>query len=169
MPMDLKDFKNFKESSIVYNIVIGDVIHVTPPNTADSYNKLRFTDDDRTKTREIIETLAKYGYYDLLVHYRNRLEKIGEEVRPVHPLKFLGYVFSDPTLKKCMCDIFSDFMKRYNFMGGLSPRFEVENSKGTLKKFYVDFAKEVKVNPDAIKPYLDKKEWTGFMYYLIEH
>ena len=61
--------------------------------------------------------MGSNGYYSLLKNHKKRLNKIGDELRYLHPFKFLGYIFSNPDLKNHMATIFNDWLLKPNFLG----------------------------------------------------
>jgi len=159
-------FVLFIGSAYAFNMPIAG-IKIKPVESAAKYSELRCSDDDKAKIREIVETLSKHSYWDLYNNHRSRLEKIGEDVRPVHPLRFLGHIFSYPDLKSCMRAIFNDPIIKYNFMSNFAPRMDVETQKGTLIKYYEDFAKSLNLAPNTVKSYLDNKNWEGLVIFLM--
>lgn len=146
---------------------ISQIIVIPPAKTQDDpYEKLPCTDNQRTCIYEIITTLAENGKVSLLFK-QNHLKEIGIQINDVHPLKFLSSIFSDPHLKECMINIFDDYFKRNGFMDGLAPSMTNEAEKGKLNQYLEEFAKDVQVPVEDIRPFFDAKDWEGLVRYLI--
>src|SRR5258708_1989893 len=84
-----------------------------------SYQKLVCTEEDRQNIGYIITTMAENGLLTLYFQYKGDLTHRGAEIVHVHPLRFLGVIFSDPNLKECMKKIFPSNAKRDRFMRDL--------------------------------------------------
>lgn len=132
-----------------------------------SYQELPCSEQDRAIITEIINTVAETGKLALLLE-QSRLKFLGAQVNHVHPLKFLSVIFSNPTLKNGMPKLFNDYFKRVEFMGGLGPNLEREAEKGKLERYLVDFANDISVNPDAIRPFFVLRDWEGLVRYLMQ-
>ncbi len=142
------------------------IIKFPPPEKGESYKDLVCTDDDKANISEIITTMAENNKLSLLLK-QSYLRNLGAQINHVHPLKFLGAVFSNPMLKECMIEIFDDYFKRNGFMDGLGPSLTREAEKGKLDPLIKDFAVEVHVSPESIRPYFQKKDWEGLVRFLM--
>lgn len=155
---------------------LADIIKIPPIKVYKNYTDFTRTKEDEEKIAEIVTALGTRSYNDLMFGKDEKgrkikpyIEKIGEEVRPVNPMRFLGYIFSNSQTKECMKKLFNDFFIRWQFMEGLSPRLDLEVQKGTFQKFYRDFASEAHVSAEGIKPFIDKKDWKGMISYMLEN
>ena len=131
-----------------------------------SYSQLECSEEDRAKIYELIETMGNNGKITLLLKYKTHLEKLGDEVRHVHSLKFLGVIYSHPVPKQCMKEVLNDYFKRINFIDGLATVIETEIKKGSIDKCLIDFAKDVNVNHYDLIPFIKKKNWRGFLEHI---
>ena len=52
-------------------------------------------------------------------------------------------------------------------MEGLGPNLSKESEKGKLDQYIGDFAAEVQVQADAIRPYFQQGDWDGLVEHLI--
>ena len=95
------------------------------------------------------------------------LEKKGRKINHVHPIRFLGTVFSDPYLKGCMKDIRESYFKWHGFVDGYSVRMEEEHDKGNLLPYVNSFCQIVNGNPDQVRAFIMKRDWEGLMRYLV--
>lgn len=131
------------------------------------YKDLVCTDQDRANIYEIISTMAEKGKLGLLFQ-QSHLREIGAQINHVHPLKFLSSIFKDPHLKSCMYYIWDDYFKRNGFLDGLAPSLTREAEKGKLNFYLNDFASDLGVSVEAIKPYFDVRDWENLVLFLIQ-
>ena len=68
----------------------------------DPYDSLKISKVDKEKIEKLITSLGEKGVVSLLLE-KSKIEKLGKDVNHVHPLRFLGTIFSNPYLKKCIC------------------------------------------------------------------
>jgi len=135
--------------------------------SAPSYSHLSINDEEAKTIWHIVDTIADHNPI-MLGLKRGDLEKQGEKLSRVHPLRFLGTIFTDPHLKVCMRDIRGSIFKWMGFMGGLEDQLEVELERGNLIPYLPGFCKAVGANPDQVEALVRKKDWRGFVDYLIK-
>jgi len=143
----------------------------------DAYSQLLITDEEIQIIYEIIDTIAKSNVAKLLVN-QSEMEEKGRKISQVHPMKFLGVVFSNPHLKKCMAKIHDGaFLNSFKWSGffdgssnqkGFAQKMDEEAKKNNLLKYVPGFAKAVKASPDQIRVFILKKEWEKLVKYLIK-
>ena len=81
----------------------------------------------------------------------------------VHPYKFLGFIFSNPHLKQHMVSVFDDYFKRSNFSKDLGKTLDLYDLRDKLYCYLDDFANEVNIPKEKIKPYIDDRDWHGLL------
>ncbi len=119
------------------------------------------TQAEKQNIQYIINTLSSKSVFQL-VFFRKKLQKAGDNVDHVHPLRFMAYVFSDPKLKSEVKRIPS--MPWNQFVQDMVKSFDSAASRGEMKQSYIeDFAKKVGVNPQMIEPALKEHRWRVFM------
>ncbi|NGX56056.1 MAG: hypothetical protein K1060chlam5_00290 [Candidatus Anoxychlamydiales bacterium] len=164
-----------KPSEVIYHVNLNKcsffakMIKIPKMNTAEnlSYQDLPRTLEDETKINELITTLGSHGKIDLLFKHYSRLNKIGDELRYLHPFKFLGYIFSQPNLKNYMKDVFEDYFKRTNFVKDFAKTCDMYDLRNQLYKYLDNFSNEVNVPSEKLKKYVDKKDWKGLLKCLV--
>ena len=172
-PSAIEYFAKEKTKSSLYFFntkKLAGIIKIPPKQQNKSYADLPGSDPkDREKIIEIFKTMGSHGKVDLLLHYKSHLEKLGKEIEHVHPLKFLGTIFSNtnPDMRPYMDNIYNDYFKWKNFMDGFEPHMEHEYIKKNLYQHLDAFAKEINIPVEYIKPYIDKRDWKGFIKFLI--
>lgn len=145
----------------------ASIIKIPPTGGDVKYADLICTEQDKSNIYEIIITLSENGKLSLLLK-QGYLKQLGAQINHVHPLKFLVAIFSNPRLKFSMYDIFDDFFKRNGFMDGLGPSLEKEADRNRLMLYLNDFAADVAVPPENIRPYFITRDWENLVRYLMQ-
>ncbi len=136
-----------------------------PPVPRDYYKAL--TDNDKENISYIVTTLATKSYLSLLFQ-KGRLERTGEKTAHIHPLRYLGFVFSDPTLRVHIRKIGGLPWKR--FVEGFAESLETESSLANLKDEHIeDFSALTDVDSKLIFPPLREGRWTEFMETMVSY
>lgn len=131
------------------------------------YSELTCTNEHKEIIYEIVTTVA-YNHVLKLKSKESHLEKLGEYVGDVHPLKFFSTILTNSELKLCMGDILSSYFKRKHFLyRGLIPSLQRESDKGKLMQYHEDFAKEVGAPAEEIKSFFTSQEWEEMIRYLV--
>ena len=150
---------------------IASIIKIPPPTQPPagelSYNQLACSEIDRQKITRLISVMAENGKLTLLIKYQRDLRQIGREIDHVHPLKFLSTIFSNPTLKGYMKEIYHDYFKWTNFMDGLGNGLTAQAKQGKIVPYLNDFAKEVGVQPEALQGYVQSLDWENMLVFLM--
>ena len=127
------------------------------------------TIEDEKKIEDLITSMGIHGKINLLLHHESRLRQIGDELRYLHPFKFLGYIFSKLDLKNHMKTIFDDYFKRINFVNDFSKTMDIYDLKNKLTIYIEDFGSEMNVPSAQIEPYIEQKDWVGLLRFLINY
>lgn len=141
----------------------------TDDNQKPTYDSLTPSELEKREIEDLISSMGQYGKITLLIKHKSRLEKIGDDLRHLHPYKFLSTIFANPQLKIYMKEIMQDYFKRTNFIDGLVPSIEAELVKGTIYEFLSDFCSELSLNENDVRSIIDKKDWTRLVGYLTNH
>jgi hypothetical protein len=135
-------------------------------NHALAYIQLPLNPEESKIIGEIIETVGNTYWAGLAVKQWSLREK-EKKIKHVHPLRFLGEIFSNANLKSCMRKIEKSSLKWGGFMKGLTPNMEKEFKCNNLLQYVDDFCQAVKADPDKVKIYIQKNDWTQLIKYLI--
>lgn len=146
----------------------------TPPITmaeedlAESqFDKLTISIDEKVKVGKILMTMAENSVIKLLFE-RKRLESWGHDIRHVHPLRFLGTVFTNPRLVHCMRRIRTSSFKWDGFIDGFSERFKDEIDSNNVLPYLPGFAETVGVEVAPLEKYVEKNDFEGLVLYLMK-
>ena len=147
----------------------GKSIDSPPPPTRfahDYYHQLPITSEEKKMIAKIIYTMADNNVFKLLFE-KKKLEKIGKKIHHVHPLKFLGTVFSDPTLVHHMRKIRESSFKWEGFMDGLAHRMVEESGRDNLRKYLPGFCAAINANLEVVTSYADRGDFEGLVISLL--
>lgn len=122
---------------------------------------------ERSDIKYIITTLAT-GSWTQLLKNKSSLEKAGDRVDSVHPLRFLQCIFSEEELKAGLHSIYDRSRIYKHFTDGLFDSLEQESNRDNLKEEYViDFSNNLGINPALIMPLITNKKWSNLLSTLI--
>jgi hypothetical protein len=147
---------------------LAKIISIPPeiPKGDVPYQELTCSDQDKKRIAEIITTMADKGKLYLYMN-QEHLKKLGKQIDHVHPLKFLATIFADGQLAPCMSPIFEDFFKRVEFLRGLEPSLTREHLKGKLEQYIDDFARELSISSQELRPFFKRGNWEELVRYLM--
>lgn len=132
----------------------------------DIFLQLPLDDNERKLIASIITTMAEKNILKLGL-MRKTLEKKGRKIHHVHPLRFLGYIFSTPHLKISMQRIKKSHFKWDGFIDGLSKKMREEAHSDNLARYVPGFAQYLQINADQVMDYIAKHDWEGLVYFLL--
>jgi hypothetical protein len=133
-----------------------------------AYYQLRLTAEDQSNISKMIKNLGELGWLGLLKK-KSAMEKLGDNIFPVHPLRFLGYVVSNPSLKKQLPKIMGDFVKRKSFLNGhgkrigFAQRMSNEVNHHNMLQYIPGFAQQVGVSEVSLQKYFSAHDWEGLI------
>jgi len=133
-----------------------------------AYYQLRLTADDQSNISKMIKNLGELGWLGLLKK-KSAMEKLGDNIVPVHPLRFLGYVVSNHSLKKQLPKIMGDFVKRKSFLNGhgkrigFAQRMSNEVNHHNMLQYVPGFAQQVGVSEASLQKYFSAHDWEGLI------
>lgn len=130
------------------------------------YETLPINGEERHKIGVIIITLAENSIFKLLFE-KKHLERLGHDINHVHPIRFLGTVFSDPRLVHCMFEIRSSGFKWDGFIDGFSERFMQEVRAGNVNAYIPGLAESLNINFDQFQSLVDKNDFEAMVLYLM--
>jgi len=137
-----------------------------PPSGPSLFEQLPLYDHEKTMIHKMIETIAKDNVIKLGLK-RKTMEKRGKKIRHVHPLRFLGYIFSTPHLKHCMREISRSSFKWNGFIDGMKDRIEEEARRGGLLPHIHEFARLCNADENRCRHYIQKRDWEGLVRCLL--
>lgn len=131
-----------------------------------AYDSLPISGEERTLINKLLFTMAENNIFKLLLE-KKRLEKIGDRIHNVHPIRFLGTVFTDPRLVYCMKEIRKSSFKWDGFIEGFGDRMREEAKRGNLAPYVPGFAAAIHKNPEQIMVYIHAVDFEGLVKFLL--
>lgn len=132
----------------------------------DPFLSLPLTDVEQKTIAFIIQNMADKNIFELALEKR-KMEEKGKQINHVHPLRFIGCIFSDYELTKALKKVRKSTFKWDAFVDGFVKRMKEEHSKNNLLPYITGFAKEVNVLEEKVLYYIQEKNWKGLIDYLM--
>ncbi len=130
------------------------------------FHSLRLTASDCRNIDQLIHYLSMPWYK--LMRHSGKANRLGDEVRPVHPLRFIGYVLSQPKLrKKLHHDIEGSSMVWSKFVHGFGDRMHHEKHHNNLYQYVPGFCQTLGVPTQMVNQYISSHEWELLLKELI--
>jgi hypothetical protein len=135
-------------------------------DTAKSFYQLPLNEKERRLIRAIISTMAEKNVIEL-VFEKHSLEKKGDKIRKVHPLRFIGYIISNSDLRNNLRIIKKSSFKWDAFVSGFAKRMREELSNDNVYCHVPGFANQVSFSQENINHYIRKKDFEGLIKSLL--
>jgi len=116
---------------------------------------------------KIISSMAEKSLAQLLLD-RKEMEKRGDQIHHVHPLRFVGHVMSDTYLKNCMISFKSNVFKWSNFIDGYAERMREEAARDNLLKHIEGFCDFLKIDKNPVYEIASKGNYEELVVYLLQ-
>ncbi len=124
-------------------------------------------DKEKKLIEEILRTMARESKGKLLLKATSLYSK-GKKIDRVHPLSFLGFVFTHPELPNCMRQIREDTFKWWQFMDGIKKRLAEESNRNGLAPYLSSFCYLLKLDESHVRHLVDKGKWEDFVVFILK-
>lgn len=133
----------------------------------DAFQQLPLSDREKKIISFIVTTIAEKNIFQLALEKRS-MEKKGKKIGQVHPLRFIGYIISDPELKNCLKQIRKSSFKWDAFIDGYAKRMKEEYANDNLFKYLPGFAAQVGASEAEVREYIVDKDFEGLVKALLK-
>lgn len=146
---------------------------VSDPSQYHHFYALPISQTDQNNIYDLIKTMGSSGYWDLLKK-KKKMEKLGDKVHHVHPLRFIGYIYSHPHLKEHMAKIMDDIFKRRGFLNGhgkkegFAQRMSKEMHHNNIMHYLPGFSQSLGISESEISHFFHQHDWEGLLRHLIK-
>lgn len=140
----------------------GDVDIEPKTEEAKPFFDLPLSNDDKKNIRKLITTMADKNILQLLMEKKS-MEKLGDKIRPVHPLKFAAFILKDPYLKKCLRTIEKDSLKWGPFVDGYEEKMRAEVKAGRMLVYLPGFVEFIDGDAKQIQKLIQNKDYAGLL------
>lgn len=117
---------------------------------------------------KIVSSLAERTLAQLLLD-RKEMEKRGDQVRHVHPLRFMGHIFHDPYLKGCLPQFKNSPFKWSNFIDGFVQKMREEMARNNVNKHLEGFCEYLDADLEKVGEFVSKGQYEELIYFLMEN
>lgn len=140
----------------------------TESNELKLYYDLPLSQNQESDIYKLVTTLANTSIFGLMFK-QGELEDIGKRIYGVHPLRYIGYIYSIPKLKQCMPELLSKSMVATRFIKELSAGFNQKLDQGELKQYMPGFAESLHLELEPLMNFVNNRNWEGLLKYLDTH
>lgn len=148
--------------------LVDNPVSQTDQKAIDYYAHLIITDHQKGMIDHLLTNLAEKSKV-VLLWQQGKMEKLGKQINAVvHPMRFLGTVFTDHKLIWCMRQIRKDYWKMKKFIEGFSLRMKHEADDKNLVKYIPGFAAAVNADEDKITDLIEKRDYEKLVIFLLE-
>ncbi len=134
--------------------------------TVNYYEQLPISEADKRAIYKLITTMAEKNVFQLGFKKKS-LEKLGDQIYHVHPMRFFGYIFSEPDLIYGMYEIKKSYFKWDGFIDGMSKKMREESKNNNLVRYVPGFAKTLGADPNHLMGFIRNHDWEGFVRYFL--
>src|SRR5581483_7360484 len=138
------------------------VIQANSGGPIEPFYGLPLSDKEKRFIKSIISTMADKNLIQL-VFEKSVLEKKGKRINHVHPLRFMGYILSNPDLKSDVKTIKKSSFKWDAFVDGFAKRMKEELAHGNVYQHIPGFALEIGTTAKHVEEYVNKKDFEGLI------
>jgi len=132
----------------------------------DLFWQLPLSGQDAKLITYIISNMAEKSIFQLMFEKKD-MEKKGDKIRHVHPMRFMGFVFADHYLKKCVRQIKKSSFKWNPLIEGVVKNMKTEYANNNLMQYVPGFAKLLNVNSEQVVAFIEKKDFEGLFRFLM--
>lgn len=131
-----------------------------------AYETLQISGEEKQIIGKILTTMADSNVVSLWFQ-RKELESMGQQIHHIHPIRFLGTVFSNQRLVNAMHYIHQNKFKWEGFIEGFSERLKQEVILNNIHPYISGLANHINVNAEDIRKFFDKRNYEGLVLFLI--
>ena len=138
----------------------------TALSSASAYAQLPLKPEESKIIGEVIEGITRNVIW-LGIHQGEFMRK-KQQIKNVHPMRFLGEIFSNAHLKSCMCKVEKTHFQWNRFVQELRANMEKEYRRNNLFQHVEGFCQAVRGDPEKVKAFIQKHDYAGLVRYLIQ-
>jgi hypothetical protein len=138
----------------------------SPSEHIEPFYQLPLDEKEQRLIHELLKNIAEKNVWALLFK-KKEMEKLGKKINHVHPMRFMGYILSEPKLKKWLREIRSSSFKWDYFIGSFGNRMKEENAKNNIAPYIPGMAHLLHVDQSQILGYFHNKDYEGWVKSLL--
>lgn len=125
------------------------------------------TSEEKKDMRYLLKNMATNSWTQLLSN-SSAMNKAGDRIDHVHPLRFLQTIFADEELKGCLHAIRDRSIVWKKFFSGLSDTLQEEANRNNVLPYATDFATSLNINPGPIQKLIQEQKWSKLVDQLLK-
>lgn len=129
--------------------------------------QIHLTEEQSSAIHEIVTTLGQTSLLSLGFK-KSHLKSLGDKLKGIGSLQFLGYIFTHTELKSLMREIQKSSVKWDGLLSGIKPGLEREANSQELFPKLRPFAKALNADYDKLLAEANNHNWDGFVQVLID-
>lgn len=127
-----------------------------------TFEQLPLLEKEEENIEKILHALGTYGVPELIWRQKE-LKRLGKSINHVHPLRFIGYIISQPILRSDLQETHRNFFKWRAFLDGFRRRMTEEFYKGNLNQYLPGFCKSLEIKQEVAEHFIDRRDWEGLV------
>lgn len=137
------------------------------PEALRPYTKLSMSETDRQKTYDLIHKMGTLSWGSLLYRMRD-MNKLGDDVDHVHPMRFIGYICGNDHLKSCLREVKGSSLKWTRFVDGFGGKMNKNFDANNLLKHIPGLCHETGANYDEVERLIQSRSWEALIGVLLK-
>jgi len=153
----------------VFSETVGDIAYLQEKTiipldsrNIDPFIALRLNPEDEKNIRGLITDLDNKNYLQLLFS-KKEMDRKGDGIKVVHPMRFIGYILQTPELRQHLKSIMRDSVKGSQFMNNFVNRMGEFAAEEDLQVYAEGFAQIVGVPLEIVKSIISSGEYSNFI------
>ncbi len=166
--IDSEDFSSHIMDQNVHFYYFTDCAYGDGASVEPFYNLL-LEHSDICNIHDLLSKMSDKGVVSLLKNAKS-LHSLGDKIRRVHPLRFIGYICSQHDLRKKMRAISESSFKWNQFVSGFGERLEQEIKNGNFHQYlpgFHDSLKHLPVDVNVVDQLMYSHNWDGLVRYFM--
>ena len=127
-----------------------------------TFEELPLLEKEEESIEKIMHALGTAGVPELIWRQKE-LKRLGKSINHIHPLRFIGYIVSEPILRSDLQEAHRNFFKWRAFLDGFRRRMTEEFYKGNLGQYLPGFCKELDIKQEVVEHFIDRRDWEGLV------
>lgn len=125
---------------------------------------------DRNQARIVTEIVTTLGSQNLVALglKRKHLSGLGQQLKGLGVFHFLGYILTEPKLRKHMSAIKKSNFKWNGFVSGIIPSLKIEAEKQAFTQNVQAFAKYLQIPSHGLEAKARSRDWDAFVAELVK-
>lgn len=164
----LGDDQPQREFLVDYMVQGSDLMMLTPKAKSTYRNyTIPVKSSEKSDVKYIVTTLGNSSPLKI-ASSRSSLKKAGDRIDNLHPLRFVGCIFSDEEMKAAIHNMQGRSWVWGEFLSNINDSFSTEANNNNLNQFVQDFTNNLNIGFTEVNNLIANRQWTDLIDYLIK-